>query len=123
MARPKRHNIQIADLDVQRVADDYTPPHHYLREWREFKRLTQEQFAELLGTSKSQISDLENSNRGLGYKWLWKASEALKIRPGFILEHDPEELPTDIIEIWATIPEGDRQKARAILETLTIKAS
>ena len=91
MSRTRKTRRPIEELDVTIVPDDYEPPFHYLRQWREFKGLTLEQFAELVGTSKGNASDLENGKRELGMKWLWRISEALHIRPGFILEHDPND--------------------------------
>jgi transcriptional regulator with XRE-family HTH domain len=37
----------------------------FLREWRQLKRLTQDELAERLNTSKSVISELENGKKTL----------------------------------------------------------
>ena len=111
MARTRKIKVDLSTLAVDFIPEDFTPPPHHMRAWREKKELTQEQLAELMGTTKGVISDLENSKRELGTKWLWKISKALRIRPGYILEHDPDQLPNDIIEIWATIHDNDKLKA------------
>ncbi|MFT4076877.1 MAG: helix-turn-helix transcriptional regulator [Asticcacaulis sp.] len=111
MARTRKSKADLSTLEVDFIPEDFTPPPHHMRAWREKKELTQEQLAELMGTTKGVVSDLENSKRELGTKWLWKISTALRIRPGYILEHDPATLPDDIIEIWATIKDDDRPKA------------
>lgn len=63
--------------------------HNYLRVWREFRKMTQEQLADLVGTNKSVISLLENSERGLSDKWARRLAAALKTSPGFLLDHGP----------------------------------
>lgn len=90
---------------------------NYLKAWREFRGLTQEQLAELVGTTKAVISLLENEKRPLSSKWLRKLAEALDTQPGHILDHDPNDLDTDIIDIWSHIPERDRDQAARVLRS------
>lgn len=111
---PRWHN---ADMDK----DDYRP-RHYLREWREFRRLTGEQLADKIGTDKTVISLLENGKRRLSDKWLLKLAPALNTSPGFILDHDPNNLPTAILDVWADIPEERRTQALQVLETFRRRA-
>ena len=98
--------------------DENRPP-HYLREWRKHAGLTQEQLAEAIGTSKSQISERERYNLQLSPKWLRRLAPVLKVQPGHILDHDPEDLDTDIIDIWTRIPERDRVQAARVLRSFT----
>lgn len=79
--------------------------------------MTQEELAAKVGTSKSVISDLENEKRGLSSKWLRRLSPVLNTTAGHLLDHDPESLPTDIIDIWSRIDERDRETARRVLES------
>src|SRR5690242_9035566 len=51
-------------------------PNH-LKAWREFRKLSQEDLAEKVGTTASQISMLETGDRGLSAKWLRKLAPAL----------------------------------------------
>lgn len=92
---------------------------NYLRAWREFRRMTQDELAEKVGTTKAVISLLENEKRPLSSKWLRKLAEALKTRPGHILDNDPNELPTDLFELWADIDEEDRPQAARVLRSFT----
>lgn len=91
---------------------------NYLRAWREFRRMTQEQLAEKVGTNANMISYLESGERGLSAKWLRRLAPALETSPGMLLDHDPEALDTDIIDIWAHIPDPDRSAVRKMLEGL-----
>lgn len=101
---------------VSYIADMDDRPPHYLREWRKFRRMTQEELADAVGTSKSVVSEMERGNLQLSPKWLRKFAPVLKTQPGHILDHDPNELPTDILDIWEHIPERDRPVARRVLE-------
>jgi transcriptional regulator with XRE-family HTH domain len=128
-------SLHNANLDCKRkvciIADDFgwpvlhdanmadEKPRNYLRAWREFRKLTQEQLADKVGTDKAVISLLESGNRGLSDKWLRKLAPALQTSPGHLLDHDPEDLPTDIIDIWAHIPDRDKETARRVLESFS----
>lgn len=92
-------------------------PLHYLKEWREFRQMTQEKLAELVGTDKSVISLKETGNRGLGDKWARRFAPHLQTTPGWIIDHDPNDLPTDILEIWNDIPDEAKPQAAAVLRT------
>lgn len=90
-------------------------PPHYLKEWRKHRGMTQEQLAEAVGTSKSQISELERFNLQLSPKWLRKLAPVLDVQQGHILDHSPDDLDTDIIDIWTRIPARDRESAAKAL--------
>lgn len=96
--------------------DEKRPP-HYLREWRKHKGLTQQQLADAVDTSKSQISELERYNLQLSPKWLRKLAPVLGIQQGYILDHHPDDLDNDIVDIWARIPERDREQAARVLRS------
>jgi transcriptional regulator with XRE-family HTH domain len=97
------------------------PLPNHLRAWREFRQMTQEQLADAVGTTPAVISLLETGNRQLSLKWLQRFAKPLRTSPGFILDHDPNDLPTDILEIWATIPEETQPQALQILRTFARK--
>lgn len=95
---------------------------HFLKEWREFRKMTQEQLAEAVGTSKSVISEKESSARGLSNKWLERLAPVLGVQKGWILEQDPNRIGADLLEIWGSIAEADRPRVLAILETFRKKS-
>lgn len=95
--------------------DDKVP--HYLKEWRKFRGLTQQELADALDTSKSVISDMERGELQLSPKWLRRIAPILQAQPGHILDHDPRELDNDIIDIWAHIAERDRDQAIRVLKS------
>lgn len=96
---------------------------NFLREWRIFRGLTQQQLADAVETGANMIQYLESGERGLSAKWLRRLAPALDTTPGMILDHDPTELSADIVEIWATASIRERRQladvARAIVRTGT----
>ena len=97
-------------------------PNH-LEAWRRYRKLTQAELAEKVGTNANMISYLESGERGLSAKWLRKLADALNMTPGHLLDHDPNELPTDILDIWMSAdPNVQRQiaeVAKALVRTGT----
>lgn len=79
--------------------------------------MTQEDLAEAVDTKASVISLLENGNRRLSDKWAYRLAPALRARPGWLLDFDPNTVPTDILDLWAEIPDESKPQARSILET------
>jgi len=96
-------------------------PAHYLREWREFREMTQEQLAGAVGTNASVISLLEDGKRRLSDKWLSRFAPVLKTSRGSILDHDPNSVATSILELWSNIPESAKAQAIDILQTFRKK--
>jgi transcriptional regulator with XRE-family HTH domain len=94
-----------------------------LRAWRKYNKMTQQELADALGTAKSVISDLERGVVQLSDKWLRRLAPVLKTQPGHILDHDPADLDSDIIDIWAHIPLANREQAILTLKSFVKKAN
>lgn len=88
-----------------------------LRAWRKHKKMTQQELADAVGTAKSVISDLERGVVQLSDKWLRRLAPVLDTKPGYILDYEPDDLDSDIIDIWTRIGESDREHARLVLRT------
>ena len=97
-------------------------PNH-LRAWREYRNLSQLELADKIGTSHQIIGYLERGRTQLSAKWLRKLAPALDTTPGMMLEHAPEELSADIIDIWSHASNRERKQitdvALAIVRTGT----
>jgi len=91
-------------------------PNH-VRAWREFRHLTQDELAELVGSSKATIGHIETGARRLSDKWAHPIAKALNTSPGYLYDHDPNDIPTAVLDIWASIPEADRPQALKVLES------
>ena len=87
-----------------------------LKAWRHFRKLSQEELAEKVGTTGSMISMLETEQRSLSAKWLRRLAPALGTTPGHLLDLDPIEMDTDLFEIWTAIADRDKPRAKRILE-------
>ena len=92
------------------------PPANHLRAWREFRYMTQEELADAIGTAGNVIGLLESGQRGLSQKWLNKLAPALGTTPGHLLDHDPNDVPADLLDTWAAIPVEDRPRVLAVLQ-------
>jgi transcriptional regulator with XRE-family HTH domain len=87
-----------------------------LKAWREFRKLSQAELAEKVGTTGSMISMLETEQRGLSAKWLRRLAPALGTTPGHLLDLDPEEMDADLFDIWTAIADRDKPRAKRVLE-------
>ncbi len=114
-ASPKYHKPYLAPADAVAHGagmgnEEKNGGPNHLRAWREFKKLSQDELADAVGTTQSQIAHLEGGERALSAKWLRKLADALKTTPGHLLDHDPTTLPTDIVEIWLTASPDQRRQ-------------
>ncbi len=97
------------------------PQKNYLKAWREHRRLTQAKLAEAIGTTGAVISLIEAGERRLSDKWANLIAPVLKTRAGFLFDTDPNDLDTDIMEIWVEIPEDRRAQAREVLKAFRVR--
>ena len=91
---------------------------NFLRAWRTFRGMTQDQLAEAVGTNANMIQYLETGERGLSAKWLRRLAPALATTPGLLLDHDPHELDSDVVDIWARAGARERRQLSEIAKTL-----
>ena len=99
-----------------RMAKD--PEKNHLKAWREHRRMTQEQLSQAVGTTASVISLIESGERGLSSKWLRKLAPALNTTPGFLLDHHPDDLDTELVRIASRVPKEQQRQAVLVLEAL-----
>jgi transcriptional regulator with XRE-family HTH domain len=98
--------------------DDKNGGPNNLQAWRRFRGLTQAQLAEAVGTTPGMITHLESGERHLSAKWLRRLAPPLGTTPGFLLDHDPTEMPADILEIWNRAAPDQQQQIIALAETV-----
>jgi transcriptional regulator with XRE-family HTH domain len=91
---------------------------NFLRNWRDYRKLTQEDLAAEVGTTAGMISMLENGERQLSAKWLRRLAPALGTTPGWLLDHDPYELPHDLFDLWQSARPEQREQITALAETV-----
>jgi transcriptional regulator with XRE-family HTH domain len=122
-ATPKIHNLcgdafsplwQIVSMENQ----EKNGGPNYLKQWREYRKLSQGELAKRVDTNANMILYLETGERGLSAKWLRRLSVALDTTPGMILSHDPTELDSDIIDIWSHADKRTRQQIGSLVKAI-----
>lgn len=97
-------------------------PRLYLREWRKFRDMTQEQLAEQMELTKGFISQLENGKERWNATHLARASRALRCEPAELLTIDPSN-PGHGGGLFDRVPADRRAEAvravRALLEAFS----
>lgn len=110
---------------IVRMSDSKPQPKNgglnHLRAWREFRRMSQSDLAKALNTNANVIGYLESGERGLSAKWLRRIAPVLKTSPGLLLDHDPNDLDSDLLEMWTGASDREKKQisdvAQALLRT------
>lgn len=90
---------------------------HYIREWRKFRELTQEQLAERIGITKSYLSKIESGKKRYDQPFLEAAAVALRCEPADLIIRDPSD-PDGIWSIWDQLRPLERAQVVEIAKTL-----
>lgn len=101
---------------------DKSAPKNNLRAWREHRNMSQTDLAEAVGTTHGQIAHLETGRSQLSEKWLRKLADALDTTAGHLLDHDPKNMPTDILDIWFDATEDQRRQLSDMARIIVKKA-
>lgn len=112
-----RGNTFCDNADMVDSDETNAGPNH-LAAWREFAGLSQEKLAELVGTSQGMIGHLETDRRQLTAKWLRRLAPVLGTTPGWLLDHDPKDIPRDIFDMWRQSDEGTRRQIVSVMAAL-----
>jgi transcriptional regulator with XRE-family HTH domain len=92
----------------------------FLREWRDYRGLSQQQLADLAGLSKPYVSEVERGLKGYTQPTLFALAKALDCEPIDLLLTDPEA-PLQFWQAWRDVPPENREQAVAVLKTFKIK--
>lgn len=93
------------------------PQRHYIKEWRKFRQLTQEQLAERIGIDKSYLSKIENGKKRYDQPFLEAAATALRCEPGDLIIRNPID-PEGIWSIWDQLEATERRQVVEIAKAL-----
>ncbi len=95
-------------------------PRHFLRAWRKYRGLTQEQLADRIGVSGSNISLLENGKQNYTQRILEELALALGTSPASLLTEDPADQSEmrQIADTLRLLSPAVRRQAIAILNAL-----
>ena len=97
-----REGAQFPEVDIEN--------NNRLRAWREANKITEKQLANKIGTTEAVIRVLE-AKAGLSSKWLRRLAPALGTTPGYLLDLDPADVPTELLSNWSKVPAEDRPRA------------
>ena len=89
----------------------------FIRQWREFRELTQEKLADRLGMSKAQLSRIEAGLQPYSQDFLEACAEALMTDPASLLMRDPSA-PDAIWSIWDQARPAEREQIAAVARAL-----
>lgn len=108
------HNANMNDEE-----DKNGGPNH-LRAWMKYRKMKGVDLANALGgnVTPGMVSDLANSKRALSAKWLRRLAPALDTTPGMLLDHDPNDLDSDMVEVWATASTRQKKQINEIAKTI-----
>lgn len=73
----------------KRIGDPRRRRRHFIKEWREFRELTQEELAEKIDTTKTAISRIESFKQGYTQESLEAIADALGTHPSALLSRTP----------------------------------
>lgn len=90
--------------------DDKNGGPNHLKAWREYRKMSQAELAEAVGTNANMIGYLEAGERGLSLKWLRRLAPALDTNVGMLAQYDPNDISADLIEIWATLSTREQRQ-------------
>ena len=88
---------------------------HFIKEWRAYRGLTQEQVADRVGTSKVSISRIESGDQPYSEESLHAIAEALSCSVADLVSRDPNALPMISMQ---GLPEDDAIKVREYIRGL-----
>ena len=90
---------------------------HFIREWRKFRGLTQDQLAERIGLNRAYLSKIESGARRYDQVFLEAAATVLQCAPADLITRNPTD-PEGIWSIWDTLSPPQRVQVIEIAKTL-----
>jgi transcriptional regulator with XRE-family HTH domain len=100
------------------------PPHkrgiHFIRQWREFRQVTQEQLADMLEVDRTTVGKIENQKLPYNQDYLERVSAALGVDIEDLLSVDPLA-PSRPTLVWSKIekaPPDLQEKIRFVIEAM-----
>ena len=89
----------------------------FIKKWREYRDLTQDELAERLETSKASISRIEAGSQAYTQDFLEACAEALRTDPASLLMRDPSD-DEAVWTLWDKAKVGERQMIENIVRSV-----
>lgn len=93
----------------------------YIAEWRKYRGMTQEQLAERVGQSVSNISQLERGLQGYSQEGLEAIADALNCEVGHLFMVDPTK-DDAIWSLWEQAKDGEKREIVGFAKGVVRKA-
>ena len=90
---------------------------HYIREWRKYRELNQDQLAERIGVQQPFISKIERGVQSPDLAFIEVAAEALNCTPTDLITRDPRD-PEAIWDLYDKMTSTQRAQVVEIAKTL-----
>jgi len=92
----------------------------FIRAWREYRNLSQEQMAGRVGMSRENYSKIENGKVPYNQDFLELSAVALNCLASDLLERDPqvEDAVAELRKMMSRASENDRRRVVAVVKTL-----
>ena len=91
---------------------------NHLEAWRRKAGMSQAELAVAVDTTQGMIAHLESDRRGLSAKWLRRLAPVLNTTPGMLLDHNPDDLSADVIDMWAHADLKQKRQITDIARTI-----
>jgi transcriptional regulator with XRE-family HTH domain len=114
----QRETVRMAK--IARPAPKPERRRHFIRQWRKYRGLTQEQLAERIGVTPGAISQLEVGRTSYTQHMLEAMAVELQCKPGDLLNVDPTREDA-IWSIWETLDVPTRNQIVDIAKTFQRK--
>jgi transcriptional regulator with XRE-family HTH domain len=88
---------------------------HFIRPWRLYRGLTQQQVADRIGTTKANISRVETFKQPYTQDFLEAMAEALSTDPASLIMRNPTD-PEAPWSLWEQAKIGQRKQALRVLQ-------
>lgn len=87
----------------------------FIKQWREYRNLTQDALAERLETSKASISRIEAGDQAYTQDFLEACADALRTDPASLLMRDPSD-DEAVWSLWDKAKPGQREMIAGIVQ-------
>lgn len=91
-------------------------PAHYIRRWREFRDISQEDLAAAIGRERSYVSRIENGQRKYDQPFLEETARVLRCEVAELIARDPDD-PEGLWGIYAKLSAEQRRQLVDIAKT------
>lgn len=96
---------------------------HFIREWRKYRDLTQEQLAERIGWDRSHLSKIETGKETYHQAVLEALADELSCEPADLLARDPNAPEAEIIDLLARMDDATKRRLVAVARALKDEAA